>query len=177
MHPPFSSIRPHISARCVASELFSNGVQKGREPLSDKPRVIRPDEDSGEERRSFVEAFCFFKKGIEPTEEAMTASGEPITKCQLHYRTSRDLDKKVKYDKAWETIVMGLLGETFDDADCINGARVVDKTKDKRALLRFEIWLNTDDSTTYGKIAEAVEEAIKAETGLRVELKTQRKKR
>jgi len=164
----------HIPA---ISDVFSNGVPKGREPLSDKPKVLRPDEDTGDERKSHVEAYCFFKSGIEPTEEAKTASGEPITKVQLHYRCSREVDKKAKYDKAWETIVMGMLGETFDDADYINGARIVDKTKDKRAIIRFEIWLNTDNSAVYMKIAEAVEEAVKAETGLRIELRAQKKRK
>lgn len=42
----------------------------------------------------------------------------------------------------WETIVLGLIGETLDEGDNITGARVVDKSNPykKQISHRIEIW-------------------------------------
>lgn len=164
---------PHIAK---PSQLFSEGAARGGS--LDKPVIKRYDEETKDDRQSAVESFAFFKKGVQPAEEATAPDGRNYTKGQLHYRCGREVSAKDRYDKAWETIVLGLLGETFDERDFINGARFVDKTKPKgRPMVRVEIWLSTDNEATARVIGDQIDKAIKEETGLKFELRPQKKRK
>merc|ERR1712146_171857 len=48
-------------------------------------------------------------------------------------------------DIYWENLVLGLIGETIDEADDVCGCRVVDKSKKgtNRTMFRLELWVRS----------------------------------
>jgi hypothetical protein len=47
------------------------------------------------------------------------------------------------WEKLWEDLVLLLIGESLPDAEQVNGAYIMDKTKGKSVAYRLEIWANT----------------------------------
>jgi translation initiation factor 4E len=95
----------------------------------------------GEEEKT-VEEYSLFKKGIEPE------WGDPknVTGGEWFCRQYFELDV---LDLYWQNLVMGVIGETIEDAadddeNHINGARVVDKSRNF-PMYRLEIWIDTRD--------------------------------
>lgn len=108
--------------------------------------VPRPSEVffDGQQKRlvngRFVEGFSLFKKDIRPEwEDPANSKGGELT-CR------KNLDVNT-LDLYWENLVLGLIGETIDEADEICGCRVVDKGKQKpgnKTMFKLELWLRTD---------------------------------
>ena len=44
------------------------------------------------------------------------------------------------WEKAWETLVLLLIGESLPEADKLNGVYIMDKTKGRTVSYRLEIW-------------------------------------
>jgi len=87
-----------------------------------------------------IDAFSVFKKGIRPEwEDSANKSGGELT-C----RKSMPPDH---LDVYWENMVLGLIGETIDEADVICGCRVADKSKkgSNRTMFRLELWVNSSN--------------------------------
>jgi hypothetical protein len=51
-------------------------------------------------------------------------------------------------DDYWQSLVLGMIGETIDPADEICGARVVDKSTGSRQMYRLELWFKRKDQAT-----------------------------
>lgn len=63
----------------------------------------------------------------------------------------------MNWEKAWETIVLLLIGESLPDAESINGAYIMDKTKNSSVTYRLEIWTKEVLSTASSRqISEAL---------------------
>jgi hypothetical protein len=90
-----------------------------------------------------IEAFSVFKKGIKPEWEdiANKSGGELVCRKTM---TSDQLDIY------WENLVLGLIGETIDEADEVCGCRVVDKSKkgSSRTMFRLELWTRSSSEVT-----------------------------
>jgi len=92
-----------------------------------------------------IEEFSLFKKGIEPewTDPMNVVGGEWF--CRQYF----DADV---LDLYWQNLVMGVIGETIEDAvdeektqkDHINGCRIVDKSRGY-PMYKLEIWVSTRD--------------------------------
>lgn len=44
------------------------------------------------------------------------------------------------WEKAWETLILSLIGESLPSASAINGAYLSDKTRRGRVMFRLELW-------------------------------------
>mmetsp|Transcript_24630 Transcript_24630/g.76937 ORF Transcript_24630/g.76937 Transcript_24630/m.76937 type:complete len:218 (-) Transcript_24630:41-694(-) len=92
----------------------------------------------------FIESFSLFKEGISPEwEDAANSSGG-----EWNLRKSGRGGESGVVDEWWQNLVLGLVGETIDDADHVCGARIVDKSGNKGSsgVFRLELWLRTKDS-------------------------------
>jgi len=88
-----------------------------------------------------IDAFSVFKKGIRPEwEDERNKTGGELT-C----RKSMTPDQ---LDIYWENMVLGLIGETIDEADSVCGCRVADKSKKgtNRTMYRLEVWVNNTNA-------------------------------
>eukprot|EP00934_Nitzschia_sp_Nitz4_P004667 Nitzschia sp. Nitz4//scaffold389_size11954//3153//4203//NITZ4_009009-RA/size11954-augustus-gene-0.12-mRNA-1//-1//CDS//3329549990//4657//frame0 len=93
-----------------------------------------------------VEGYSLFKKGIEPEWEdpQNVIGGEWF--CRQYFEPAT-------LDQYWMNLVVGAVSESIEDlvdedktyADCINGVRVVDKSRNFPSY-RLEVWINTRDS-------------------------------
>mmetsp|Transcript_9263 Transcript_9263/g.10569 ORF Transcript_9263/g.10569 Transcript_9263/m.10569 type:complete len:141 (+) Transcript_9263:516-938(+) len=85
-----------------------------------------------------VEGFGLFKTGIRPEweDKANMHGGEFFCRRAL---------KPSELDAAYESMLLGCIGETIDPADEITGIRVVDKSKGDRTLYRLELWFRSQD--------------------------------
>jgi hypothetical protein len=106
-----------------------------------KPSAIFFD---GRTRKKFkdrsVESFSLFKKNIKPEwEDPMNRSGAEWF-CRKTFPAQQ-------LDDFWQTLALGMIGETIDPADEICGARVVDKSTGSRQMYRLELWFKRKDQT------------------------------
>lgn len=65
----------------------------------------------------------------------------------------------------WESVVMGLIGETIDDANNITGARIIDKSNISTGQVshRVEIWFRDFENETFKtRIEEKVLSLLKS---------------
>lgn len=104
-----------------------------------------------------VEEYSLFKKGIEPE------WGDPKNVCGGEW-FCRQYFEGEQLDLYWQNLVMGLVGETIEDAvdekrknleNYINGARVVDKSRGF-PMYKLEIWISTKDA----KIREVIRKRL-----------------
>jgi hypothetical protein len=80
-----------------------------------------------------IESFSLFKAGIKPEweDKANRAGGEWFIRKSL----------PLPYlDEVWLKLVLGMIGETLDDANEITGARVCDKSSRGKPMYRLELW-------------------------------------
>ena len=92
-----------------------------------------------------IKAFCLFKKGIQPRwEDVANKTGSELT-------ASKSYSPEV-LDVFWENLVMGLIGETIDEADEICGCRVVNQTRKGKPTYKIELWMRTTDENMAYKI-------------------------
>ncbi len=107
--------------------------------FSAKPRVKFTDRE--------VEGVSLFKQGIRPEWEdvANLKGGEWCFRRTL---------SPSALNWYWETLLMGLIGETIDWADEITGMRLVNKSKGERAVYRIEVWFRSQDLNTREKLKE-----------------------
>ena len=67
-----------------------------------------------------------------------------------------------EFDKAWEVVVLGIIGQCFGSNNTINGARFVDKSSRGTPMCRLEVWMSSED---FGDdVAAATKKAIELET-------------
>lgn len=101
----------------------------------------------GPEKKTILE-YNLFKKGIEPE------WGDPQNATGGSFFIRQSLDAST-LDMYWQNLVFGLIGETMENnadntadksgANCICGARVVDKSRNM-PMYRLELWINTRDA-------------------------------
>jgi translation initiation factor 4E len=94
-----------------------------------------------------IKSFAVFKKGINPTwEDPANANGSELVASSAFLP---DI-----FDAFWENLVLGLIGESIDDADQICGCRVVDQTRKNNAkpTYKIELWLRTTEDTICSRI-------------------------
>lgn len=128
-----------------------------------KPSEVFFDGDSrkkvGSEERT-VEEYSLFKKGIEPE------WGDPQNVIGGEWFCRQSFDPEV-LDLYWHNLVVGIVGETIEDAvdeddtfeDRINGARVVDKSRNF-PMYKLEVWINSRDPKVKEKLRERLEEVL-----------------
>lgn len=107
-----------------------------------------------------IEEYSLFKKGIEPEwgDPQNVIGGEWF--CRQYF----ELDV---LDLYWQNLVMGIVGETIEDGvdeektqeDHINGARVVDKSRNF-PMYRLEVWINTRDDKVKSRLKERLMECL-----------------
>ncbi|CAM9403103.1 unnamed protein product, partial [Heterosigma akashiwo] len=108
-----------------------------------------------------VESLSIFKKGISPEWE------DPANQSGGEWTCRKNLDPNV-LNTYWENLVLGLIGETIDDADEICGARVVDKSKGDRPIYRLELWVRGKDRKTADKLRDKMIEVMGEEVNPRI---------
>ncbi|KAA0169942.1 hypothetical protein FNF28_01732 [Cafeteria roenbergensis] len=105
-------------------------------------KVTRKGADGGKERTGGVKGLMIFRKGIRPAMEHKGEDGKPLTTHRLRsdqnsIRTPQEADH---WEKAWETLILSLIGESLPSASAINGAYLSDKTRRGRVMFRLELW-------------------------------------
>lgn len=94
------------------------------------------------ESKSVVDALMVFREGIKPEwEDAVNASGG-----HFQFQLKAALGGGV-IDEYWNNIVLGMVGGTIEPSEMITGARLVDKTQQRMAFVRVEVWFSTFDDT------------------------------
>jgi translation initiation factor 4E len=125
-----------------------------------KPSAVFYDGDSKKKvgpEGKIVEEYSLFKKGIEPE------WGDPNNSIggEWYCRATFDVDI---LDLYWQNLVLAVVGETIEDENSIqnhvNGARVVDKSKNNYAVYKLEVWLNTKDPDVKENIRSRLMEVI-----------------
>lgn len=128
-----------------------------------KPSEVFFDGDSrkkvGPEEKT-VEEYSLFKKGIEPE------WGDPQNVIGGEWFCRQTFDPDV-LDLYWHNLVLGIVGETFEDAvdedgtfkDRINGARVVDKSRNF-PMYKLEVWINSRDPKVKERLREKLVEVL-----------------
>lgn len=97
-----------------------------------------------------VEGYSLFKSGIRPEwEDGANRHGGEIF-CRKAFEP-RDLDE------IYETLLLGLIGETIDPENELCGCRIVDKSRAGRPVYRVEVWFKTQDH----KLKEEIESNVK----------------
>ena len=104
-----------------------------------KPSAIFFD---GRTRKKFkdrtVESFSLFKKNIKPEWEDVQNRTGAEWFCRKTFPGPQ-------LDEFWQSLVLGMIGETIDPGDDICGARVVDKSTGARQMYRLELWFKRKD--------------------------------
>ena len=67
------------------------------------------------------------------------ASGADVTVAAVAGR------RFAEFDKAWEVVVLGIIGQCFGSNNTINGARFVDKSSRGTPMCRLEVWMSSED--------------------------------
>ncbi len=102
-----------------------------------------------------IEEYSLFKKGIEPEWD------DPRNKPGGEWFWRAGMDGEV-LDLFWQNIVLGVIGETMEDPTMgfhINGARVVDKSKNY-PIFKLELWLDTKDEVIRNSIRNKLSDII-----------------
>lgn len=100
-----------------------------------------------------IKAFGLFKRGIKPEWEDSANQGG----CELTAVKSFQFEV---LDIYWENLVLGLIGQTFEEGNEICGCRVVDQTKRARPLYKLELWLRVADPPVVNKIKAKLGEIL-----------------
>jgi len=107
-----------------------------------------------------VEEYSLFKKGIEPE------WGDPANVNGGEWFCRQYVEPDV-LDLYWQNLVMGVIGETIEDAcnpdgsagDYINGVRVLDKSRGF-PMFKLEIWIKTKDEAIRNRIKNTLRNVI-----------------
>jgi len=89
-----------------------------------------------------INAINIFRNEIMPSYE------DPANRNGGFYRIEIGDTPAEETDKAWQDLILALIGETFKLSDQVNGIRVVDRSKPPAFTVRVEIWVK------YNKNAE-----------------------
>jgi translation initiation factor 4E len=100
-----------------------------------------------------IKAFGLFKKGIQPAWE------DPANKLGCELVATKSFNSDV-LDIFWENLVIGLIGETIDDADEICGCRIVNQTRKERPTYKIEVWLRSTDEAVCMRIKNKLADAL-----------------
>ena len=107
-----------------------------------------------------IEEYSLFKKGVEPE------WGDPQNVKGGEWFCRQSFEPDI-LDMYWQNLVMGLVGETIEDAvdqdgtlqDTINGARVVDKSRGF-PMYKLELWVGTRDAATKDRLRQQLEQIM-----------------
>lgn len=101
-----------------------------------------------------MEGYSLFKKGIRPEweDEANKYGGEFFCRKTIE---AKDLDE------VYETLCLGLIGETVDPGNEICGLRIVDKSRQGRAIYRLEVWFRNADEKIQALIQENLVDCLR----------------
>jgi len=95
----------------------------------------------GESQGKCINALSIFKKGIKPEwEDEQNKNGG-----EWNLRKIADLST---LDKAFENLLLAMVGETLDEGNEICGLRVLDKSKRKTCMYRIELWIRSENAKT-----------------------------
>merc|ERR1719433_2530614 len=93
-------------------------------------------------QQSVVDALMVFRDGIKPEwEDPMNASGG-----HFQFQLKPALQGG-QIDEYWNNIILGMIGGTIEPAKMITGVRLVDKTQQRQASIRIEVWFSNFDDT------------------------------
>lgn len=70
------------------------------------------------------------------------------------------------FQKAWETVVLSVIGEIADPGEFINGVYLTDKHRGKSAALRLEVWFSVRDDSICSDICNELLRLLKEATNL-----------
>ena len=104
---------------------------------------------------TIVEEYSLFKKGIEPE----WGDAENVKGGEWYCRQYFESDV---LDLYWQNLVMGIVGEAMEvdeNLSVVNGARVVDKSK-QYPMFRLELWINTRDPQIKDRIRQRLLDII-----------------
>ena len=102
----------------------------------------------------------FFSQGVKPEWE------DPLNMQGGHWECRREPAFDLStLDKLWRTTVLALIGETLEEGSAITGARVVDKSRNKRPEYRLEIWTAVKEESVNEGIRAKLMEALKEGLG------------
>lgn len=85
-----------------------------------------------------------FVKNIKPEWEDKNNKGGYIFTLEYVIDKKNEIDDFMKMvQKAWNKLLLSLIGETLLEGEYINGIRFVDKTQiGRKIMFRFEIWFS-----------------------------------
>merc|ERR1740124_436284 len=126
-----------------------------------KPSEVFYDGESekrvGSEGRT-VKEYSLFKRGIEPE------WGDPENRTGGEWFCRQQIEGP-HLNIYWQNLVLGVIGNTIDQADSnsgtryVNGARVVDKGK-HYPLFRLELWISTKDADIRNRLKDRLNNII-----------------
>jgi hypothetical protein len=112
-------------------------------------RIVRPKVNG-----RALEAIGLFKDGPLPEWE------DPLNMKGGHWECRQNFNLNT-LDRIWYEVVLGLVGEVFEEGRQIVGARVVDKSKARGTEYRIEIWVSTAESNVIHTVLENIQRALR----------------
>lgn len=102
-----------------------------------------------------IKSLALFKKGIEPRWE------DPANATGSEFVSSGYFPSDI-FDAFWENLVLGLIGESMDEADAICGCRVVDQTRKAtpKPTYKIELWMRTAEDAVCSKIKRRLTDVL-----------------
>ena len=107
--------------------------------------------------RGTIDAFCMFRKGVEPKSEDPENSNGGALKFRA--TCDRNPNTKLYMDFVWESTVLAVIGQALtDDPELITGCRIADKAKQRQFLL--EVWLRDADERKYASVQKKLRDYL-----------------
>lgn len=107
--------------------------------LNNNIRKFKTHESDEEER--VLEGLMLFRKGVKPEWEDPANKNGCSFDCSL-----KDLHPS-QIDELWQSLLLGLVGESFPFVEHITGVRFMDRLK-KHSSVKLEIWLSVSSEGT-----------------------------
>jgi hypothetical protein len=107
-----------------------------------------------------------FRQGVFPDTSCKTPSGERVNLNGYRTEVSCSPSDFQNFQDAWETCVLGIIGEVLDPGEYINGVYLTDKqvASKKAAALRLEIWFNVKDDIICESICRELVNLLRTQT-------------
>lgn len=131
------------------SELFFDGESKKKVIRESDAEESEGGSSSSTRSGKSIFALMVFKTGVKPAWE------DPENKMGGEW-TAQNCTNVMDLDRAFENVLLAMVGETLDDEADVNGLRVVDKSAAHKGSAgcryRLELWLRTSDKSVTEQI-------------------------
>jgi hypothetical protein len=127
---------------------------------------IERKEPNGAIVRCGAKGYMLFRNGVFPDTSCKTPTGERVNLNGYRTEVSCSPSDFQNFQDAWETCVLGIIGEVLDPGEYINGVYLTDKqvaTK-KAAALRLEIWFSIKDDVICESICKELVNLLRTQT-------------